>query len=104
MPRDIVDNVMVTLTAEEVASMAAVARPYEPKSTTMRRCMMEALSPRDTVLRYRLPPGHLQAALMPGWMDWGPVAAESALERAAHLARKGFEVETWHVAKTAASE
>jgi hypothetical protein len=100
MARTIRSEVMVRLTEAEVQILQAVALPAEPRATTLRRLLTDALSPRDTVLWYRLPPSDLRHRLIPHWRCWGPVGAAEAVHRAMHLESGGFEV--WLEAEKAA--
>ena len=95
--RDIVCEVMVRLTPEEYGALQAVADPFEARADVLRRCLLQAVSPVDTIIRYRLPDDHPRVHLFPDWRLQGPLPASYALARAAHLERSGFEVQTSQV-------
>jgi len=95
--KEVVANVMVRLDATELGAMGVVGKPGEARAHTLIRCMMEAVLPRDILLRYRMPPGHRAHRLFPNWMTHGPMSPEEAIWRGERLLAKGCEVETIQV-------
>ncbi len=96
-------EIMVRLDAEDYGALLLVLAefPDENRVDVIRELIRIATIPRDTMIRYRLPPDHRNHRLFPDWREWGPWTPIHALERGAHLQRKGYEVETYQVAPAA---
>tara|TARA_Y100000034_G_scaffold71176_1_gene85846 strand:+ start:3624 stop:3983 length:360 start_codon:yes stop_codon:yes gene_type:complete len=95
--KDVVANVMVRLDAPELGALEHVGKPGEARAHTLIRCMMEAVLPRDILLRFRMPPGHKMHRIFPDWMQQGPMSPSEALWRGEILLRKGCEIQTVQV-------
>lgn len=99
MAREIVCEIMVRLDPVEFGTLELVQgqHPGKGRAETLRIILAAAALPQDTLLRYRLPPGHKAHRLFPDWRTWGPFSPVDALHRGQKLLREGYEVETVQV-------
>jgi len=84
--RDIVAEVMLRLTAEELEALEMHQRPGEARSETVRRVLVSYVPTLDVMLEYRKPP------LFKDWMRQGPITVFQADTQAKRLTERGFEV------------
>ena len=88
--RVVIASVLVRLDANEFGIMHAVARPGEPRAHTLTRCMMDAVLPRNMVVRFRIREDDKRHHICPDWITQGPMTLDQALFYVQALERKSY--------------